>query len=495
MGPGCAFADFTGDGRPDLYLVNGARLPGAKPGDPPRDRFYRNSGDGTFADATAESGLGDPRYGIGCCAGDYDGDGDLDLYVTNLTRNTLYRNNGNGTFTDVTEAARVGAGGFSTAASFGDYDGDGDLDLYVCRYVVWSPEQNVVCTELDGAAPVKVYCRPTAYTPLRDILYRNDGKGGFTDVTSQAGLAVPPGRGLGCVWSDLDDDGDLDLYVTNDMTANFLFINQGKGRFTEEALSRGVAVSNGGRPMASMGVASVDIDGDGQLDLACTNFSGEYLAYYRNLGGAQFEDASVRAGLVEATGPYVGFGLAFPDLDRDTHPDLMVVNGDVTEATERFYPGATLAQPSLCLLNRQGASFVPVANPGKALTTPRVSRGLALADYDADGDLDALIANWRGAPDLLRNDSPATGGWVRVVLRGRGGNREAIGARVEVTAEGRRQVREVHSGGSYCSQHEFPLTFGVGAAEKISVRVRWPGGTYTDWNGLKVNAEHVFQQP
>lgn len=494
MGPGCAFADFTGDGRADLYLVNGARFPGAPAGPAHRDRFYRNRGDGTFTEATQAAGLGDERYGIGCAAGDFDNDGDLDLYVTNLTRNTLYQNNGDGSFTDVTARAGVGAGGFSTAASFGDFDKDGHLDLYVCRYVDWSPETNIVCTEHDGSTPVQVYCRPTVYRPLPDLLYRNNGDGSFTEVTRAAGMAVTPGRGLGCIWSDLDEDGDLDLYVTNDMSANFLFINQGRGRFTEEALSRGVSMSDSGRPMASMGVAVVDYDGDTHLDLACTNFSGEYLALYRNRGDGQFEDVSSRSGLVDATGPFVGFGLAFPDLNRDGYPDLLVVNGEVTEASERFYPGTTLAQPSLCLLNLGSGTFEPVKTPGRALTTPRVSRGLALADFDTDGDLDALVSNWRGEPDLLRNDSPSGGSWLRLTLAARAGNRHAIGARVEVLAGGKSQAREVHSGGSYCSQHELPLTFGLGKSLTATVRVRWPDGRSQTWTDLSANQEHLLQQ-
>lgn len=495
MAPGCALVDLTNDGMPDLYLVNGAPLPGATADPPPINRFFRNKGDGTFKDETATSGLGDPGYGIGCCAGDYDNDGKIDLYVTNLGTNRLYHNNGDGTFTDVAAKAGVTAGGFSTGAAFADYDGDGDLDLYVARYVVWSPETNVVCTAADGEQRVPVYCRPSVYPAAPDLLYRNNGNGTFTDVTAAAGLRVTPGRGLGVIWSDVDEDGDPDLFVANDMTANFLFINQGNGRFKEEALERGVAVGEGGQAQASMGVASVDYDGDGHLDLACTNFSGEYLALYRNLGNGNFEDVSARTGLIEATNKLVGFGIGFPDLDLDGRPDLFVANGHVTEAAERFYPGVSLAQPSLCLLNVLNQSFKPASDPGSAVTAHRVSRGAAFGDYDGDGDADVLVANWKDEPDLLRNDSQGSGHWLRLRLSTNEGNRSAIGARVEVTDGDRLLVQELHSGGSYASQSELALTFGLGAAnEAAAVKVRWPDGSMESWKGLSSQRSHTLVQ-
>ncbi len=495
MGPGCAFADFTGDGRPDVFLVNGAPLPGLSLGTPIRDRLYRNEGQGKFTDITSAAGVGSTRYGIGCCAGDWDNDGDLDLYVTQLDRNTLYRNNGNGTFTDVTDAAGVGAGGFSSAAAFADYNGDGLLDLYVCRYVRWTPERDVPCTANDGTREVRVYCRPSVYPALPDILYRNNGDGTFTDVTRQAGLSVTPGRGLGCLWSDVDADGDPDLFVANDMTANFLFINQGNGTFREEGLERGVALGEGGRPQASMGIAGADVDGDGHLDLACTNFSGEYLALYRNLGTGHFEDISARAGLVEATSPYVGFGLGFPDIDLDGSPDLFVANGHVTEAAEHFYPGVTFAQPALFLRGDGAGGFAPDSAAGEDVARPRIGRGVAVADYDGDGDLDVLVANCRATPDLLRNEGLPRANWLRLRLVGRTANRSAIGARVEVVAEGKTQVQEVRSGGSYCSQGELPLTFGLDRRSQAeTVRVHWPGGKAETLKNLSAGKEHQILQ-
>lgn len=490
MGPGCALVDLTGDDRPDIYLVNGAALPGT-PRRTATDAFYRNNGDGTFTESTAASGLNDPRYGMGVCAGDYDGDGRLDLYVTNLGRNTLYRNRGDGTFTDVTDAAGVGAGGFSTGAAFADYDGDGDLDLYVARYVRWSPEADRPCTAADGPHTVRVYCRPSVYPPAQGLLYRNNGNGTFTDVTARAGLALP-GRSLGCVWSDVDEDGDPDLFVANDMGANFLFINHGSGRFTEEGLSRGIALGEGGRAQASMGVLSLDYDGDGRLDLGCTNFSGEYLALYRNLGDGTFQDVSGNSGLVGLTAPYVGFGLLAPDADLDGSPDLFVANGHVTEAAEQFYPGVKFAQPKLLLRNLAGR-FTGWEG-GATLTTPRVGRGAAAGDWDGDGDVDLLIANWKEQPDLLRNIVSGSARSVRVKLVGKR-NRFGIGARVELRSRAKVQVQEVCSGGSYLSQSELILTFGTGTSSTPSeVRVRWPGGQREIWSGIPAGRLQVLRE-
>lgn len=491
MGPGCAVVDLTGDDLPDLYLVNGAPLPGT-PGKKATDRFYRNNGNGTFTDLTAATGLDDPRYGMGVCAGDYNGDGRLDLYVTNVGRNTLYRNEGDGTFTDVTQAAGVGAGGFSSGSAFSDYDADGDLDLYVARYVVWDPTRDVPCTARDGTHEVRVYCRPSVYPPARGLLYRNNGDGTFSDVTRAAGMALP-GRSLGVLWSDVDEDGDPDLFVANDMGPNFLFMNQGKGRFTEEGIARGVALGEGGRSQASMGVLSFDYDGDGHLDIACTNFSGEYLALYRNTGRASFEDVSGGVGLVGLTAPYVGFGIGAPDVDLDGHPDLVVANGHVTEGAEQFYPGVKFAQPKL--LMRNSTPRFSAWEAGPTFSTPRVGRGSAHGDWDGDGDVDVLVANWKDEPDLLRNTYAGPGHWLRLSLRMRGRNPFAVGARVELQVGGHTQVQEVRSGGSYLSQDELALTFGLGSAASADrVRVRWPNGMWETWENPVGDRLHLLRE-
>ena len=495
MGPGCALVDLNGDGLPDIYLLNGAPLPGASGDGSYGNRLYINNGDGTFRDATEASGLRDGGYCMGVCAGDYDNDGFVDLFVTHLGRNRLYHNNGNGTFTEVAASAGVDADGFSTGATFVDVDNDGYLDLYVARYVRWDAAHDTPCYANDGSNQMRVYCRPIVYPPADALLYHNNHDGTFTEVSRQQGLRVPPGRSLGVIAADFAGKGQPSLFVANDMSANFLFTPTASQRFQEKALDAGVALSAQGRPQASMGVAVTDYDGDGRLDLACTNFSGEYLALWHNLGGGLFEDVSVRTGVAAATTRYVGFGLGFPDLDLDGWPDLFVVNGGVTEAAERFYPGASLAQPKLCLRNNTRGGFDPVAGAGPGVDLPRVSRGAAFADFDGDGRVDVLVSNWRDEPDLLRNVTNPHGHWLRLALEGTRCNRSAIGARVEVMSGGRTQVQEVRSGGSYCSQSELTLTFGLGNAPSVErVRVHWPGGGTQEWSGLSVDRLHHLRQ-
>ena len=480
MGPGCGMFDYDGDGWPDVYLVNGGPLPGAT-GPRPRNRLYRNNRDGTFTDVTARAGVWGTGYGIGCCAGDFDNDGHTDLYVTQFGRNVLYKNRGDGTFLDVTARAGAAAGGFSSGAAFADYDSDGLLDLYVCRYVQYDPRTSPRCSARLGGKNILIYCRPTAYEPASGILYHNEGNGRFRDVTAASGMKVTPGRSLGCQWLDFDDDGRQDLYVANDMSENFLFHNLGNGRFRSIAYDAGAAVNGAGAPQAGMGVAAGDYNGDGRLDIAVTNFTGEYTTLYRNdtsaSGGALFTDVSAQTGLIEATRPGTGFGTAFEDLDLDGWPDLFVVNGHVTEDVERFYSGITLAQPNVVLRNVGGAAFTVVQDPGADVTAPKVHRGAAFADFDNDGRTDVLVANWRGEPDLLRNTGTYAGRYLTLRLQGRRGNRDAIGARVTVSAGGARQVREVRSGGSYCSQGDLRITFGLGEHSGADeVTVRWPGG-------------------
>lgn len=502
MGPGCGVLDYDGDGWPDIYLVNGGRLPGFE-GLAPRSRLYRNNRDGTFADVTATAGVGGAGYGIGCCAGDYDNDGHTDLYVTGYGGNVLYHNNGDGTFSDVTAQEGARAGGFCSGAAFGDYDGDGKLDLYVCRYVDWDAARNVECRIPHGTARELVYCRPVVYPPAAGILFHNDearqGKPRFRDVTAASGVSVEPGRSLGCLWTDVDDDARPDLFVANDMSENFLFHNEGGGRFRETAVSAGVAVGSGGQVRAGMGVCSADTDGDGRLDLLVTNFTGENTALFHNERGpgdpVLFREVSASAGLVEPTRPGTGFGIGCEDFDLDGWPDLFVANGHVTEAVEKFYEGIRLAQPDLVLRNEGGRVFTPVADPGEGVTAPRVHRGAAFADFNNDGRPDVLVSNWRDEPDLIFNDGQTGDHYLTLRLRGTTSNRDAIGARVTVTAGGRRQVREVRSGGSYCSQSDLRLFFGLGKdAEAAEVTVRWPGGGVETRHHLRADQEVVWSE-
>jgi hypothetical protein len=476
MGPGCGLLDYDGDGWLDIYLVNGGPLPGYK-GPTPLNRLYHNERNGKFTDVTARAGVPGTGYGIGCCAADYDGDGHLDLYVTQFGKNVLYRNNGDGTFTDATRTAGVAAGGFSSGAAFCDYDGDGRLDLYVSRYVQYDPLLSPDCHgRIEGKLSL-IYCRPTSYDPADGILYHNEGGGRFRDVSTAARVRVPPGRSLGCRWLDYDDDGRQDLYVANDMSENFLFHNEGRGKFREVALEAGAAVGFSGQPQAGMGVGAADCDGDGRVDLAVTNFTGEYTALYRNDDGRSFRESSAQMGLQEPTRPGTGFGIGLYDFNQDTWPDLFVANGHVTEDAQRLYGSVQFAQPNVVLVNRAGAGFDPAADPGQDVIAPRVHRGAAFGDVDNDGRIDVLVANWRDTPDLLRNTGEYGGHYLTLTLKGRGSNRDAVGARVIVTTGSRKQVQEVHAGGSYCSQDDLRLTFGLGGQPSAdAVEVRWPDG-------------------
>jgi hypothetical protein len=474
LGSGCAWLDFDQDGWQDLFVVNGGRLPGWV-GTAPTHRLYRNLGGGRFADVTAGSGLESPQYGVGVCSADYDGDSLPDLYVTGFGVSRLYRNLGAGRFRDVTAIAGAGVAGLTSGAAFADYDGDGDLDLYVCRYVRYSLATNVPCYQSRGSGRKLIICRQVVYDAAPDEVLRNDG-GRFRPVGAALMRGLKPGRGLGAIGLDIDGDGGQEVYVANDLTPNFLFRRVGN-RWTETAFDLGVAVNHAGQPQAGMGVAAGDVDGDGRLDLAVTNFAGEYTALYLQEPDGRFQDSSAAWGLIEATAAFVGFGVGLVDLDLDGRPDLFAANGHVSEDAEQFYEGVGLKQAKL-VLRHEGTSFRRLPNPWSEPRTGAlaVGRGAAFADYDNDGDLDAVVSNLRGDLDLLRNDSPG-GKSLRVSLRGRAPNPLAIGATVRVRVGTRWQVQPVASGGSYCSQNELRLVFGLGAATAADeVQVVWPNG-------------------
>ena len=488
IGAGCAFLDYDNDGHPDIFLVNGGPLPpanGDHGSETPGDRLFHNNGNGTFTDVTRKAGITTRHYGVGCCAGDYDDDGFLDLLVTGFGGCILYHNNGGATFTDVTGRAGVRMNGFCSGAAFGDYDGDGRLDLYVCRYVRYDLAHNIPCYQNRGTERRLIVCPQTTYDPAPDALFHNDGDGAFTDVTARSGVgAVPPGRGLGVLFTDFDGDGRQDIFVANDLTPNFLFHNLGNGRLRDEALERGVAYSAAGAAQAGMGVASGDVDRDGLLDLISTHFSREYTALYRQEGNHTFRDLSTPTGLAEATRSYVGFGVALEDFDRDGWPDLLIANGHVSESAMEFYEGTTMEQPKVVLRNLEGHRFQPVVAPWTDAETarPHVGRGVACADFDGDGDVDVLVNNAGDRPDLLRNDTSPAGHWLSVRLSQDGRNRFSVGARVTLWSGGRPEIREVRCGGSYCSQDSLTLLYGLGgdtSAERIDVR--WPGGATETW--------------
>jgi hypothetical protein len=488
MGSGGLFFDYNEDGWVDLFIVDGGSLVDAKVDATARDRLYRNRGNGTFEDVSASSGIVHAGYGMGACAADYDNDGWTDLYVTAVGPNRLYHNDGGKRFSDVT--ARAGVAGspvFSTSCAFVDADRDGDVDLFVVNYVDARIDNNAFCG--DTAKKIRIYCHPLNFAPLQNVLYRNNGNGSFTDVSRESGIAGHKGNGLGVVSGDYDDDGLPDVFVANDTTPNFLFHNEGRGVFKEVALPSGVAVAADGRPRAGMGTDFGDYDGDGDLDLFVTNHEMEAHTLFRNLGKGLFEDVTFPSGVGPPTLPFVGFGTGFLDVDNDADLDLAVVNGHVMNSASHFRPGAKEAQRNILLRNEGNGRFTDVTRQaGPGFEIENVSRTLAAADVDKDGDLDLLVTNNAGVADLLRNGGVQGSSSLLVKLAGTQSNRSAIGARLRLTAGGRTQVREVRSGSSYLGQHDLRVHIGLGRATTIErMEIRWPNGQMETVTGLAAN--------
>ncbi len=476
MGSGAVLFDMDGDDDLDLFAVDGGAIADAAVAARARHRLYRNQGDGTFRDVTAASGIRHRGFGMGACAGDVDNDGRVDVYVTAYGPNTLYHNDGGGTFSDVTRAAGVGLDRWSTSCAFLDVDRDGDLDLFVANYLEVSRTMSPFCG--DPARRVRVYCHPLNFTGLTNVLYRNDGRGAFTDVSAESGVDRHVGNGLGVAVGDYDDDGWPDVFVANDAVPNFLFHNEGGARFVEVGLAAGVSVARDGKARAGMGTEFADYNGDGRLDLVVTNHEFETHSLFRNEGKGLFTDATVESGLGPATLPHVGFGVAFLDFDNDGQQDLSIVNGHVIDNTAVFRPGSTHAQRKLLFRNTTGRRLQEVGRgAGPGFASDGVGRTLVSGDVDNDGDLDLLVTNNGAAPQLLRNNN-SRGNALVVRLAGVRSNRDALGARVTVTAGGRTQVREVKSGSSYLGQNDLRAHFGLGDAGRVDrVQVRWPAGT------------------
>jgi enediyne biosynthesis protein E4 len=501
MSGGVALFDFDNDGRLDIYFVNALTVETA--GDPKaaRSALYRNLGGLRFADATDRSGVAHPGWGMGVCTADVDADGWTDLYVTALGGNKLYRNNRDGSFTDTAEKAGVVVGGWSTGCGFADYDRDGDLDLFVSRYVKIDlknlPEfgKGKTC-EYRGVA---VQCGPRGLPGETDFLFRNEGNGRFTDVSVAAGVSDPRAYfGLGVAWVDTNDDGWPDLYVANDSTASFLYVNQKDGTFKESGFPLGVAVSEDGAEQGGMGLAVGDYDNGGRFSIFKTNFSEEYNNLFRN-EGTHFTDMAFRSRTAASSLPFVGWGTAFLDYDNDGWLDIIVVNGHVYPQLDNARLGASAPyrQRKLLYHNRGDGTFDEVAAQfGEVLTQPRVQRGLALGDLDDDGRLDVVINDLDGAPQVLHNELAATGSWLTVKVRGQGKNLDAIGAVISVKA-GRLSLRRlVQSGTSYISQDDMRQHFGLGAATQADVvEVRWPDGTTTRQENVKANQILEIRQP
>jgi len=485
MSGGVALFDYDNDGYLDVFLVNSLTVDILKSGGKTRSALYHNNGDGTFTDVTDKAGLADVGWGMGVAAGDYNNDGFDDLFVTCLGRNHLFKNNGNGTFTDVTQAAGVGDSRWSTGAAFVDYDNDGNLDLFVSNYVDFDvehlPEFGKGRTCQYKGIPVQ--CGPRGLPGAGDKLFHNNGNGTFTEVSKKAGVSDPDGfYGMGVICSDLDEDGFVDIYVANDSTPSFLYHNNGDGTFKEIGFASGTAVNESGSEQGSMGVTVGDYDHDGRLDLFRTNFADEYNTLFHNDGQNSFTDVSYAA-KVAAVGSYVGWGTKFFDFDNDGWVDLFVANGHVYPQVNPY------RQHKLLYRNNRNGTFAEVTQQsGAALMEERVSRGVAFGDIDNDGDVDVLVGDLDGPPQLLRNDGGNANNSVLIKTIGVKSNRDGIGARVKVVAGDLKQVDEVRSGGSYLSQSDLRLHFGLEKRTKIDlIEIHWPSGIVDKITGAGIN--------
>jgi hypothetical protein len=499
IGGGGLFLDVDNDGWLDVFFVDSGSLADPAVARRARHRLYRNQRNGTFADITNASNIRHRGYAMGACAGDVDNDGVTDLYITGVGSNVLYRNTGGGRFAEVPNAGGAHSALWSTSCAFVDMDRDGDLDLFVTNYLDTSRRKNEFCG-FPGPPAIRDYCHPLVYPPLPNVLYRNNGKalgGGvsFEDVSLQAGIATHRGNGLGVAVSDVDDDGWPDVFVANDSTPNFLFHNDKNGSFTDIAGLAGVAVAADGKPRAGMGTAFGDFSGIGRQGLVVTNHETEMHSLFLNLGGRLFSDVTIPSGVGPATRPYVGFGVVFFDFDNDTRLDIAIVNGNVMANVAQVRTGAKLAQRKL-LLRNTGERFVDVtkqAGPGFAIDG--VGRGLAAGDVDNDGDLDLLVTNNGGQPNLLLNDGGNAGNSVLVQAVGTTSNRSGIGTRLTFTTGGRRQVREVQSGSSYLAQNDLRAHVGLGGAQRAErLESRWPDGSNEVVENLTANHLVVVRQ-
>jgi enediyne biosynthesis protein E4 len=494
MGGGGGFLDYDGDGRLDVYLVQsgsiaGARAPGVS------NKLFRNDGNGRFSDVTGKAKVEGSAYGMGCAAGDVDGDGDVDLYVTNLGANVLYRNDG-GTFTDVTAAAGVGDPGWSTSAAFVDYDQDGDLDLFVCNYVDWQPTPAFLEKKCFSLAGTRDYCSPQAYAaPAASTLYRNRGDGTFEDVSAASGIRAKRGTALGVVCTDLNADGRPDVYVANDQMPSFAWINRGDGTFVESGVELGVAVNEVGKSQAGMGVVSSDLDGDGALDLWKVHLYREGHVFYRNRG-QWFDDATARFGLAAATRRFTGFGTGIFDADLDGLLDIFVANGRVEFHAELVRAEDVYAEPDQFLRQTAPGVFADLsAAAGPALELVENGRAAAFGDYDDDGDVDVLVVNRDGPARLLRNDSARRGAFFELRLLDRAG-RDAYGASVRLRVGGKERVAEVRAASSYLATNDPRLHFGLGPAGGVErVEIRWPDGSTSTAGPFEANRAVTFRQP
>jgi len=486
MSSGCGWIDYDQNGLPDLYLVNGTATRLYKPEHPLRSALYRNNGDGTFTDVTEQAGVGaEGLFGTGVAVGDYDNDGFPDLYVLGYDRCILYHNIGDGTFTDVTARARVANGGkWGSSAAWFDYDHDGLMDLVIANYVDWSPDNNVWCGERKPG--YRGYCHPDVYHGQNPTLFHNNGDGTFKDVSQSSGVGSKPGNGLGVVTFDYDDDGWQDIFIANDSMANFLFHNNRNGTFSEVGFVSGVAVSSEGKAEAGMGTDAADTTGNGKLDLIVTHLDFEQARLYHNLGDGTFDDATFLAKLGYATFHLSGFGTRFIDFDNDGARDLFMANGHILDNIHLYHADTQYPEPKLMYRNLGKGVFADASHQlGPDLVLPKVSRGVALADFDNDGDLDILVSNNGQAPQLLRNDGGNSNHWLQIFLIGSKSNRDGVGSRVKVVAGDLVQYDQRKGGMSYQSAQDPRLHFGLGKRDTVNlVEIHWPSGTITKLENL-----------
>ncbi len=484
VGAGCAFLDYDNDGWMDIYLVNSGPSDFFTPSAPLKNALYRNNHDGTFTDVTDKAGVAGGKFGMGVAAADYDGDGNIDLYITNYGSNILYRNTGDGTFTDVTEKAGVTAPGWSTCATWFDYDNDAKLDLFVSSFVFYDKTQNPLCT--DPTLKRRYYCVPRLFKPQPSRLFHNNGDGTFQDVSRESGIAGSPGKSFGAVATDVNNDGLMDLFVANDTMPNFLFLNKGGGKFEEIGLAAGVAYGEAGRPRSGMGVDAADFDGDGWQDLFVANIDQEFFSLYHNDQELIFTDQPGE--IAPATQLLSGWGLKFFDYDNDGDPDLFLVNGHPDDMIESRVPRVRHKEP-LLLFENIGRGFKDVsASSGPVFSKMFSGRGMAIGDFDNDGDADVLTSNNGEPPLLLRNNGGNRNNWIGLQLIAMKSNPAAVGATITWQAGTLKRTRLKTGGGSYLSSHDPREILGLGSATKIDfVEIRWPSGKVDKLTNLPLN--------
>ncbi len=481
VGAGCAFLDFDDDGWMDIYLVNSGPADFYRPARELANALYRNNQDGTFTDVTEAAGVQGGQFGMGVAAADFDRDGHVDLFLTSYGRNLLYRNRGDGTFDEVAEEAGVAASGWFTDAVWFDYDNDSQLDLFVSGFVSYSVSESKYCG--DNEAGRRHYCIPRSFRPTQCLLFHNNGDGTFRDVSEDAGISAVGSKSFGAVATDINRDGWLDLFVANDTIQNFLFVNQGDGTFVEEGLLLGVAYSDSGTARSGMGVDAADYDGDGWQDLFVANIDQEMFSLYKNMKGGDFVDASLE--VRRETRLYSGWGLRFFDFDNDGDPDLVLANGHPDDMIGLFKPLVSYKQ-ALLLFENTGEDFSNVsATGGSAFEGKYASRGLAVGDFDNDGDGDVLVSNNGEPPLLLRNETDRGNHWIGLRLIATGSNAEAVGAVISWQAGGVERSRFRASGGSYLSSHDPREILGLGPASAAEwIEIRWPSGTVDRIEGV-----------